>query len=72
MEYLMLLRGMRGARPGAYPAGRECVRLTQVAHAWLTENYGAKLVADKQAACRADFRNTSSWSRRGSIARRRS
>jgi superfamily II DNA or RNA helicase len=55
VEYLMLLRGMRDARPGAYPAGRDCVRLTQVAYAWLTETYGAKLVANMQAASRADL-----------------
>jgi hypothetical protein len=55
VEYLMLLRGMRGAMPGAYPAGRECVRLTQVAHAWLTETYGASLVASRRATAQADM-----------------
>ena len=55
VEYLMLLRGMRGARPGAYPSGRECVRLTQVAYAWLTETYGAELVASRRASVLADM-----------------
>jgi superfamily II DNA/RNA helicase len=55
VEYLMLLRGMHGAMPGAYPAGRECVRLTQVAHAWLAETYGAGLLASRRAAMQKDM-----------------
>jgi len=55
VEWLLLLRGASDVKPGAYPVGRECLRLHREAGEWLTEVLGAQLVASHRAAIEADL-----------------
>jgi hypothetical protein len=55
VEWLLLLRGITDVKPGAYPVGRECLRLVREAGEWLTDVAGAGLVAAHRAAIEADL-----------------
>jgi hypothetical protein len=55
VEWLLLLRGARDVKPGAYPAGRECLRLVRQAGEWLSEVLGAGLVSAHRAVVEADL-----------------
>ena len=55
VEWLLLLRGAEQVKPGAYPVGRECLRLLREASEWLTDVFGAGLVTSHRAAVEADF-----------------
>jgi SNF2 family DNA or RNA helicase len=55
VEWLLLLRGVRDVKPGAYPVGRECLRLSREASEWLTDVAGAGLVASHRGAIEADL-----------------
>lgn len=65
VEYLMLLRGHPGARPGAYPAGRDCIRLTTAALAWLCETYGAGLIEVRRKGILVDLEERIDLVKRG-------
>jgi hypothetical protein len=55
VEWLLLLRGATGVKPGAYPVGRECLRLLREAGEWLNDVAGAGLVASHRDAIEADL-----------------
>ena len=55
VEWLLLLRGVQGVKPGAYPVGRECLRMLREAGEWLTDVLGAGLVASHRAVIEADL-----------------
>jgi hypothetical protein len=55
VEWLLLLRGVAGVKPGAYPVGRECLRLLREACEWLTDVAGAGLVTSHRDAIEADM-----------------
>jgi len=55
VERLLLLRGATGVKPGAYPVGRECLRLLREAGEWLNDVAGASLVASHRDAIEADL-----------------
>jgi hypothetical protein len=55
VEWLLLLRGAPGVKPGAYPAGRECLRLLREASEWITDVLGAGLVSSHRAVVEADL-----------------
>ena len=55
VEWLLLLRGASSVMPGAYPVGRECLRLLREAGEWLTDVAGAGLVASHRDAIEADL-----------------
>jgi SNF2 family DNA or RNA helicase len=55
VEWLLLLRGAAGVKPGAYAVGRECLRLLREASEWLTDVAGAGLVASHRSAIEADL-----------------
>jgi hypothetical protein len=54
-EWLLLLRGATGVKPGAYRVGRECLRLLREAGEWLTDVAGAELVASHRDTIAADL-----------------
>ena len=55
VEWLLLLRGAKNVKPGAYPVGRECLRLLREAGEWLTDVFGAGLVASHKSTIEADL-----------------
>ena len=55
VEWLLLLRGAAGVKPGAYAVGRECLRLLREASEWLTDVFGAGLVTSHRATVEADL-----------------
>jgi superfamily II DNA or RNA helicase len=55
VEWLLLLRGAQNVMPGAYPVGRECLKLLREAGEWLTDVLGADLVSLHRAAIEADL-----------------
>jgi superfamily II DNA or RNA helicase len=55
VEWLLLLRGATGVKPGAYPVGRECLRLLREADEWLNDVAGAGLVSSHRDAIEADL-----------------
>jgi superfamily II DNA/RNA helicase/transcriptional regulator with XRE-family HTH domain len=55
VEWLLLLRGAQGVKPGAYPAGRECLRLLREAAEWTTDVLGDGLVSSHRAVVEADL-----------------
>jgi superfamily II DNA or RNA helicase len=55
VEWLLLLRGARSVKPGAYAVGRECLRLLREAGEWLSEVLGVGLVTSRRAAIEADL-----------------
>ena len=61
VEWLLLLRGAQDVMPGAYPIGRECLRLLREAGEWLTDVLGAGLVDPHRARSRLIFRSGSIW-----------
>ena len=55
VEWLLLLRGHKGVLPGAYPVGRDCLRLTKEANEWLDVVFGADLVKSHRETLAADL-----------------
>lgn len=55
VEWLLLLRGAEGVKPGAYAAGRECLRLQREAGQYLSDILGARLVTAHREAVEADM-----------------
>lgn len=55
VEWLLLLRGAKGVKPGAYPVGRECLRLLREAGEYLTDVIGSGLVSAHRSAIEADL-----------------
>lgn len=55
VEWLLLLRGAQNVMPGAYPIGRECLRLLREAGEWLTDVRGAGLVTAHRAVIETDL-----------------
>lgn len=55
VEWLLLLQGAQGVKPGAYPVGRECLRLVREAGEWLLDVAGTGLVAAHRDALEADL-----------------
>ncbi|MBR0752115.1 DUF3883 domain-containing protein [Bradyrhizobium jicamae] len=55
VEWLLLLRGVKDVKPGAYPVGRECLRLLREAGEWLSDVFGAGLVASHRSIVENDL-----------------
>jgi SNF2 family DNA or RNA helicase/transcriptional regulator with XRE-family HTH domain len=55
VEWLLLLRSVSDVKPGAYPVGRECLRLVREAGEWLTDVAGAGVVAAHRDAIEVDL-----------------
>jgi superfamily II DNA or RNA helicase len=55
VEWLLLLRGHKGVLPGAYPVGRDCLRLTREAGEWLDVVFGADMVKAHRDTLIADM-----------------
>ena len=55
VEWLLLLRGAADVKPGAYPVGRECLRLLREAGEYLTDVTGAGLATSHRDVIEADL-----------------
>ncbi len=55
VEWLLLLRAATEVKPGAYPVGRECLRLLREASEWLTDVAGAGLLASHRDTLEDDL-----------------